>query len=72
MDIESFQISKYHIWFHLGVAHWLDIAMYKAMQRIEKAVDLDELIPVDASVKYSSSAVDTLSIFYQVSFSISL
>ncbi|XP_073994154.1 C2 and C2B_Munc13-like domain-containing protein staccato isoform X3 [Rhodnius prolixus] len=66
MDIESFQISKYHIWFHLGVAHWLDIAMYKAMQRIEKAVDLDELIPVDASVKYSSSAVDTLSIFYQI------
>ncbi|KAK9497100.1 hypothetical protein O3M35_004477 [Rhynocoris fuscipes] len=65
-DIESFQISKYHNWFHLGVAHWLDIAMYKAMQRIEKAVKLDELVPIDSSVKYSSSAVDTLSIFYQI------
>jgi hypothetical protein len=48
------------------VAQWLDIALYKALQRIKKAVEIDHLVPVDSSVKYSSSAVDTLAIFYQV------
>lgn len=36
------------------------------MIRIEKAIELDQLIPVDETVKYSSSAVDTLAIFYQI------
>lgn len=40
--------------------------MYKALIRIEKAIELDQLIPVDETVKYSSSAVDTLAIFYQI------
>ncbi|KAL0270000.1 UNVERIFIED_CONTAM: hypothetical protein PYX00_007554 [Menopon gallinae] len=62
----TYDIGKFHLWFHRGVAQWLDIASYKAMQRIEKAADLDNLKPVDASVKYSSSAVDTLAIFYQI------
>jgi BAI1-associated protein 3 len=34
--------------------------------RIAKAIDLDKLFPVDDTVKYSSSAVDTLAIFYQI------
>lgn len=59
-------MAKYHVWFQQGVARWLDIAAYKAMQRIEKAVDLDKLVKVDALVEYSSSAVDTLAIFYQI------
>ncbi|EEB13180.1 conserved hypothetical protein [Pediculus humanus corporis] len=62
----SFKINEFHLWFHRGVAQWLDIALYKAMQRIEKAAELDNLKPVDSSVKYSSSAVDTLAIFYQI------
>lgn len=65
-EVESFHIQKFHQWFHRGVAQWLDIAVYKALQRIEKAVELDELVPVDSTVKYSSSAVDTLAIFYQI------
>lgn len=36
------------------------------MQRIERAVELDKLVNVDSIVEYSSSAVDTLSIFYQI------
>jgi len=59
-------LVKYHVWFQQGVARWLDIAAYKAMQRIERAVDLDKLVKVDSSVEYSSSAVDTLAIFYQI------
>jgi len=63
---EELKVSQFHVWFHKGVAHWLDIAVFKALQRIDKAVELDSLIPVDSSVKYSSSAVDTLSIYYQI------
>ncbi|KAG6450866.1 hypothetical protein O3G_MSEX006811 [Manduca sexta] len=62
----SYAISKFHSWFFGGVAQWLDIAAYKALVRIEKAVDLDNLVPVDTNVKYSSSGVDTLAIFYQI------
>ncbi|CAH1161909.1 unnamed protein product [Phyllotreta striolata] len=65
-DCDNFQIRNFHEWFHGGVAQWLDIAVYKALQRIEKAVELDRLTHVDNTVKYSSSAVDTLTIFYQV------
>lgn len=53
-------------WFTPGVMHWLDISVYKAMSRIEKAIDLDKLVPIDETVKYSSSAVDTLAIFNQI------
>ncbi|CAH0392053.1 unnamed protein product [Bemisia tabaci] len=63
---DDYSISKFHTWFYRGVAQWLDIAVYKAMHRIEKAVEIDELEPVDVCVKYSSSAVDTLAIFYQI------
>lgn len=66
-DCDNFVIKNFHEWFYGGVAQWLDIAVYKALQRIEKAVDLDQLMHVDNTVKYSSSAVDTLTIFYQVS-----
>ncbi|RZC32407.1 unc-13 -like, partial [Asbolus verrucosus] len=64
-DYDTFHIRNFYQWFHGGVAQWLDIAVFKALQRIEKAVELDNLVPVDGTVKYSSSAVDTLTIFYQ-------
>lgn len=63
---EELVLKDFHIWFTCGVTHWLDISVVKAMNRIEKAIDLDQLKAVDDSVKYSSSAVDTLSIFYQI------
>ncbi|KAK4881762.1 hypothetical protein RN001_005081 [Aquatica leii] len=64
--IDDYEIKHCHNWFHGGVEQWLDIAVVKAMQRIEKAVELDDLSPVDESVKYSSSALDTLTIFHQI------
>ncbi|KAK0074327.1 hypothetical protein PV326_012540, partial [Microctonus aethiopoides] len=64
--ISDMKIQNYHEWFRAGVAHWLDIAVYKALKRIERAVEFDTLQPVDSSVQYSSSAVDTLTIFYQI------
>ncbi|KFB34815.1 AGAP003164-PA-like protein [Anopheles sinensis] len=65
-DESNFAIDEYHRWFTIGVTHWLDIAVYKALIRIKKAIELDKLQPVDETVKYSSSAVDTLAIFYQI------
>lgn len=60
------KVQSYHEWFRAGVAHWLDIAVYKALKRIDRAVEFDTLQAVDNSVQYSSSAVDTLTIFYQI------
>ena len=38
---------------------------FKAMQRITKAVELDDLQPVDDMVKHSSSAVDIRTVLLQ-------
>lgn len=64
--LDTFAIRKFYNWFYTGVVTWLDIAAYKALQRIEKAVELDTFVPVDSTVQYSSSAVDTMAIFLQV------
>ena len=65
-QLEGMKVQSYHEWFRAGVAHWLDIAVYKALKRIDRAVEFDTLQAVDNSVQYSSSAVDTLTIFYQI------
>ncbi|XP_015606405.1 protein unc-13 homolog 4B isoform X3 [Cephus cinctus] len=64
--LEDMKIQSYYDWFRGGVAHWLDIAIYKALKRIDRAVEFDTLQPIDSTVQYSSSAVDTLTIFYQI------
>ncbi|XP_026666615.1 protein unc-13 homolog 4B isoform X1 [Ceratina calcarata] len=65
-QLEDMKVQNYHEWFKAGVAHWLDIAVYKALKRIDRAVEFDTLQAVDNTVQYSSSAVDTLTIFYQI------
>ncbi|ALC45396.1 CG34349, partial [Drosophila busckii] len=63
---DNLKMSYFYQWFERGVTHWLDISIIKALNRIQKAIDLDQLHAVDETVKYSSSAVDTLAIFYQI------
>lgn len=65
-QLQDMKIQNYYDWFRSGVGHWLDIAVYKALKRIDRAVEFDTLQAVDNSVQYSSSAVDTLTIFYQI------
>ncbi|CAL7938780.1 unnamed protein product [Xylocopa violacea] len=65
-QLERMKVQNYYEWFRAGVAHWLDIAVYKALKRIDRAVEFDTLQAVDNTVQYSSSAVDTLTIFYQI------
>ena len=59
-------MSNNHSWFNKAVTRWLDIALYKAMERITKAVELDELSPVDEFVQHSSSAVDIKTVLVQI------
>ncbi|XP_018351184.1 PREDICTED: BAI1-associated protein 3 isoform X3 [Trachymyrmex septentrionalis] len=65
-QLENMKIQNYYDWFKGGIAHWLEIAVYKALKRIDRAVEIDTLQAVDSSVQYSSSAVDTLTTFYQI------
>ncbi|XP_035714351.1 protein unc-13 homolog 4B isoform X3 [Folsomia candida] len=58
--------GSFHNWFHTSVAQWLDIAYFKAINRIKKAVQLDSLKPVDEFAQFTSSAVDTAHIFHQI------
>ena len=59
-------MSNNHSWFNKAVTRWLDIALYKAMERITRAVELDELSPVDEYVEHSSSAVDIKTVLVQI------
>ncbi|KAL7300180.1 hypothetical protein TKK_0007025 [Trichogramma kaykai] len=65
-EIEQMKVRNYYDWFASGVSHWLEMAVFKAIKRIDRAIEVDKLQPVDSSVQYSSSAVDTLTIFYQI------
>ena len=60
-------LGPYFSWFLKAVAKWLDIALFKAVQRILKAVELDNLsLTVDDMVMHTSSAVDIRTVFGQV------
>ena len=58
--------TQFHTWFIRVVAKWLDIALYKAMVRIVRAVELDTLEPVTEGATHSSSAVDISTVLAQV------
>ncbi|XP_028415898.1 BAI1-associated protein 3-like isoform X2 [Dendronephthya gigantea] len=55
-----------HVWFKEFIDHWFKVAKKKALARIAKAVEIDQAMVVDTSVKYSTSAVDVTCCFYQL------
>ena len=65
-DEEKDDFTVFHSWFIRAVAKWLDIALYKAMVRIVKAVGLDDLKPVDDLSSHTSSAVDLRTVLNQI------
>ena len=65
-DETSEEFTIFHSWFIRAVAKWLDIALYKAMVRIVRAVRLDDLKPVDELSNHSSSAVDVRTVLSQI------
>jgi hypothetical protein len=58
--------NKFHEWFRPGIIHWLCVSQYKALHRIQTAVQLDNFVPVYTDTKYTTSACDILEIFDQV------
>lgn len=66
IDFNQSCLVKYHTWFQEIVSKWLDIAVYRAIQRINIAVELDNLVKIDSSSEFSSSAVDTLTVLYDI------
>ena len=60
------KLDNFHSWFSSAVGRWLHISQHTALIRIGRAVALDSLNTVDSLVRYSSSAVDTVTVFYQI------
>lgn len=65
-DDDRDDFTVFHSWFIRAVAKWLDIALYKAMVRIVKAVRIDDLKPVDELSNHTSSAVDLRTVLNQI------
>ena len=63
---EKLELNDYNSWFLPNIKSWLVISKHKAMIRVGKAVGLDSLLTIDSLTKFSSSAVDTVTVFYQV------
>lgn len=63
-DETDFVIADFYEWFKVGVAYTIDMKFNEAIKRIGKAIELDTLNPVDEMVKHTSSAIDTIAIFY--------
>ena len=60
-------VGSYHKWFIRAVAKWLDMALAKAIGRIVKAVEIDDLKrTVDDLVPHTSSAVDIRTVIGQI------
>jgi len=65
-DKTSGKLDNFHSWFSSAVGRWLHISQHTALIRIGRAVALDSFNTVDSLVRYSSSAVDTITVFYQI------
>ena len=58
--------TVFHSWFHKAVAKWLDLALHKAMLRIVRSVERDDLVPIDQLSQHTSSAVDLKTILNHI------
>ncbi|XP_078347490.1 BAI1-associated protein 3-like isoform X1 [Oculina patagonica] len=61
-----YALDDYHTWFKQSVIRWIDIAQVKAKERIRKAVEIDKILKIDASVSHSTSAIDAVGCFHQI------
>ncbi|KAK6311670.1 hypothetical protein J4Q44_G00173340 [Coregonus suidteri] len=64
-DAKMLALTGYHNWFKMSIHKWLQIVHDKSCDRIHRAVDMDQLEPVQQA-KHSSSAVDVTACFIQV------
>nr|XP_055045759.1 BAI1-associated protein 3 [Misgurnus anguillicaudatus]XP_055045766.1 BAI1-associated protein 3 [Misgurnus anguillicaudatus] len=65
-DTKMLALTGYHNWFKTSIHKWLQIVHERSTDRIRKAVEMDELEPIQSQTKHSSSAVDVTVCFSQV------
>ncbi|XP_067859183.1 BAI1-associated protein 3 isoform X2 [Heptranchias perlo] len=65
-DSKPLALASFHDWFQMSINKWLHIVYEKSCERITRAVEVDQLDPVDTLSKHSSSAVDVVTCFTQI------
>ncbi|XP_077922213.1 protein unc-13 homolog D isoform X4 [Halichoerus grypus] len=60
-------LDGFHRWFQPAVPSWLQKTYSVALARVQRAVQMDELVPLNELTKHSTSAVDLSTCFAQIS-----
>ncbi|KAG8509595.1 Protein unc-13D [Galemys pyrenaicus] len=60
-------LDGFHHWFQLAIPSWLQKSYNVALERVQRAVQMDELAPLGELTKHSTSAVDLSTCFVQIS-----
>ncbi|XP_073654355.1 protein unc-13 homolog D isoform X3 [Tursiops truncatus] len=60
-------LEGFHHWFQPAVPSWLQKTYSVALERVQRAVQMDELVPLGELTKHSTSAVDLSTCFAQIS-----
>ncbi|XP_030645671.1 BAI1-associated protein 3 [Chanos chanos] len=65
-DAKMLALTGFHNWFKTSIHKWLQIVHERSCDRIRRAVEMDQLEPVQQQAKHSSSAVEVTTCFSQV------
>ncbi|XP_053425515.1 protein unc-13 homolog D isoform X2 [Nycticebus coucang] len=60
-------LDSFHCWFQPAIPSWLQKTYSVALARVQRAVQMDQLVPLGELTKHSTSAVDLSTCFAQIS-----
>ncbi|XP_019499780.1 PREDICTED: protein unc-13 homolog D [Hipposideros armiger] len=60
-------LDSFHHWFQPAIPSWLQKTYSVALARVQRAVQMDKLVPLGELTKHSTSAVDLSTCFAQIS-----
>ncbi|XP_024616608.1 protein unc-13 homolog D isoform X2 [Neophocaena asiaeorientalis asiaeorientalis] len=60
-------LDGFHHWFQPAIPSWLQKTYSVALERVQRSVQMDELVPLGELTKHSTSAVDLSTCFAQIS-----
>ncbi|XP_063097940.1 protein unc-13 homolog D isoform X3 [Cavia porcellus] len=60
-------LDGFHHWFQPAIPSWLQKTYSVALERVQRAVQMDKLVPLGELTKHSTSAVDLSTCFAQIS-----
>ncbi|CAI9163814.1 unnamed protein product [Rangifer tarandus platyrhynchus] len=60
-------LEGFHRWFQPAIPSWLQKTYSEALARVQRAVQMDQLVPLGELTKHSTSAVDLSTCFAQIS-----